>query len=111
VRYPAALPTLALAAGIAAGVFLPAVRIPPALFLCALILDWLIAAFAALRERRRLFLFQILSGFALSGVVLGHQASGAALRMPLGQWFDFKSSADLRCPASCWGIRQAAPRS
>jgi competence protein ComEC len=88
VRYPAALPTLALAAGIAAGVFLPAGRIPPSLFLAELILCWFGAALALFARRDRMFLGQLLAGFAMCGLVLGNQASGAALGTPLGEWFD-----------------------
>ena len=87
-RYPAALPTLALAAGIAAGVFLPAGCISPPLFLCEVILCWMIAALAVLRGWDRVFLFELLAGFAMCGVVLGNQANGDALGMPLGTWFD-----------------------
>jgi len=88
VRYPAALPTLALAAGIAAGIFLPAGFLSPSVFLSLLVGGWLSAAFALVTRCDRVFFFQILAGFTLCGLALGNQASGAALNTPLGIWFD-----------------------
>jgi competence protein ComEC len=88
VRYPAAFPTLALAAGITAGIFSPAGPIPSWLFLSGIGLCWLGAALALFTRRDRMFLCVLLAGFAMCGVVLGNQANHAALGMPLGQWFD-----------------------
>src|SRR5436190_6995514 len=85
-RYPAALPTLAFAAGIAAGIFLPPDAVPPPVFLATLTLA-LVAAGLALCRHARLFVLAILFGFATSGLVLGNHASGAALHTPLGDLF------------------------
>src|SRR5437868_2881492 len=86
-RYPAALPALALAAGIAAGIFLPADSVPPPCFLATLTLA-LVAAGLALCRHARLFVGAVLFGFAACGVVLGNHASGVALHTPLGDLFE-----------------------
>jgi competence protein ComEC len=83
--YPAALPALALAAGIAAGVFLPA---DPVLGLLALAFCWLGAAVAFVLGRDRILVANVAVGFAMAGVSLGAQANAAALRTPLGALFD-----------------------
>ena len=82
---PAAIPSLSLAAGIAAGIFL---GIPPAAGLLMLAFCWGAAAVALGGGRDRLFLVAIIVGFADAGALLGAQANGAALRTPLAALFD-----------------------
>jgi competence protein ComEC len=88
VRYPFALPTLALAAGIAAGVFLCPEPLAAAAFPAAFTLCWLFAVSSFLRRRERIFLSTIVIGFAIAGLAMGSHAGSAALRTPLDELFD-----------------------
>ena len=85
VLYPAAIPALALAFGIAAGIFLP---VPSSFCVLTFIVCWLCAAFGFATRRERLFLAAIISGFISTGALLGARANGAALHTPLGDMFD-----------------------
>jgi competence protein ComEC len=83
VRCPAAIPAIALGAGIAVGIFFSPVihHIAPLLaFLAA------IAVFAAGRERWTVAF--ITTGFVLAGVVLGHDADSASRHSSLRAAFD-----------------------
>src|SRR3954463_964796 len=84
-RYPSALPAVALAVGIAFGIFFPTSS-----FLTTVLLTvaWT-AAFIAFRLRRdRAFVLVIFIGFALAGELLGARANADALHTPLGALFD-----------------------
>lgn len=84
-RYPAALPAIALAAGIGFGIFLPT---DPFLTKSLLVVTWINALLAFGLRRHRWFLFDIVLGFAVAGELLGAQANVNALQAPLGVLFD-----------------------
>lgn len=82
-HYPAAIPALALGAGICAGIFVfpPLGPLVPLTFLLTAI-----AAFATRRDRATvLFVF---CGFASVGLVMGADADTASRRQPLRAFFD-----------------------
>jgi competence protein ComEC len=83
VRCPAAIPAIALCAGIAAGVvFSPPYSpfVPLCIFLCAVASFWL--------RRERTTVILIFSGFLVAGIALGRGADSAARHQPLREVFD-----------------------
>lgn len=76
-RHPAALPAIALCAGITAGIFL-SVSIPPALLVCA----WLGAAGAFVSCPHRAATIIVTAGFAMCGVALGRAADSSSRQTP-----------------------------
>jgi competence protein ComEC len=83
VRCPAAIPAIALAAGIAAGIFVPLHPDP-----WLLVASWLAAACATFLHRDRLAILLLAAGFSIGGALLGAQAQTAALETSLGEFFD-----------------------
>ncbi|HKY20855.1 MAG TPA: DNA internalization-related competence protein ComEC/Rec2 [Vicinamibacterales bacterium] len=85
-RYPAALPAIALGTGIAAGIFLHAsVPFP------VLILLWLISLAAFLQHRQRLATACLFLGFVACGVCLGARADILSRATPLLSLFNQRS--------------------
>jgi competence protein ComEC len=82
VRYPAALPAIALGVGISAGVWL---HLSPHPFVLALI--WLAALSAFLLQREALTACCLASGFIACGTVFGDQADARARATPLDALF------------------------
>jgi competence protein ComEC len=90
VRHPASLPAIALASGIAAGVFLDSPLLSPSLFILVIAAAWLVAAAAYYVHHHRAFFGAVWFGFAASGLALGATANDTALRTPLGALFDHR---------------------
>ncbi len=82
-RYPAAIPAIALCAGLTAGIF---IRPPVSPAVPFLVLLTAIAVFATRRDRWTVAL--ICGGFISAGVVLGRDADSASRHAPLRAVFD-----------------------
>jgi competence protein ComEC len=85
VPYPAVLPAIALAAGVAAGIARPS---DPGLLRFLIAFIWLSGCVAFGLRRPRWFLVVIVTGFAIAGDLLGARANVDAVQAPLGVLFD-----------------------
>jgi competence protein ComEC len=88
VRSPAVLPTFALAAGIAVGIFLYPRPVSHTFFLLSATLGWFGAASALARRWVRVFLAVTAVNYVLLGIALGAKANDEAVHAPLGTLFD-----------------------
>ena len=85
-RYPAAIPAVALIVGVAGGTFLPALSTP--LLFLAIVISWMAAAIAFARRRDALLVPLLLLAFTAPGWALASNASASALNTPLRRLFD-----------------------
>ena len=89
--FPLVLPTAALAAGIAVGIFFPT---DPFLTRCLLALAGTLACLSFGLRHDRWFLCQIVLGFAVAGELIGARANIDALQTPLRTLFDRRLPAN-----------------
>ncbi len=82
-RYPAAIPAIALSAGISAGILI-SVSVPSALLVCL----WLAAAGAFLARADRATIAIIVVGFFAAGIGLGRYADSASRSSSIRAFFD-----------------------